>query len=54
MMAASACSPRSSSFLNVKVIEPLAKHYGLNHEMVSFQAESAACYLESKKVVKSL
>ena len=53
MTAASACSPRSPSFLNCKVMEPLVEHYHLNHEMVSFQAEAAARFLQ-KKEVKSL
>ena len=44
----SACSLRKSSFLDVEAMEPLAKHYGLNHKMVSFQAETAARYLERK------
>ena len=34
-------------------MEPLAKHYGPNHEMVSFQAKTAALYLETKEEVKS-
>ena len=55
MIAASACSPRSNSFLaNVEAVEPLAKHYGLHHEMVSFQAESATRYLQKKTRSKSL
>ena len=53
MTAASACSPRSPSFLNCKVMEPLVEHYHLNHEMVSLQAEAAARFLQ-KKEVKSL
>ena len=53
MTAASACSPRSPSFLSCKVMEPLVEHYHLNHEMVSFQAEAAARFLQ-KKEVKSL
>ena len=53
MTAASACSPRSPSFLNCKVMEPLVEHYHLNREMVSFQAEAAARFLQ-KKEVKSL
>ena len=52
MTAASACSPRSPSFLNCKVMESLVEHYHLNHEMVSFQAEAAALFLQ--KEVKSL
>ena len=52
MTAVSACSPRSPSFLNCKVMEPLVEHYHLNHEMVSFQAEAAARFLQ--KEVKSL
>ena len=54
-MAACACVyPKIIFVSNVEVMEPLAKHYCLNHEMVSFQAESAARYLKNKHEAKSL